>query len=43
VPLERRDLVGIGFEKARRRQASRQQATVLDLERAVRVNGTRPS
>jgi integrase len=35
VPLERRDLVGIGFDKARRRQASRQQASVLDLERAV--------
>lgn len=35
VPLERRDLVGIGFDKARRRQASRQAATVLDLERAL--------
>jgi hypothetical protein len=35
VPLERHDLVGVGFKKARRRQASRQAATVLDLERAV--------
>jgi integrase len=35
VPLQRRDLIGVGFDRARRRQASRQQATVLDLERAV--------
>jgi integrase len=35
VPLQRRDLVGIGFDKARRRQASRQAASVLDLERTV--------
>jgi len=35
VPLERHDLVGVGFDKARRRQASRQAATVLDLGRAV--------
>lgn len=35
MPLQRHDLVGVGFDKARRRQASRQAATVLDLERAV--------
>ena len=35
VPLERHDLVGVGFEKARRRRAKRTLATVLDLERAV--------
>jgi hypothetical protein len=35
VPLERHDLRGIGFEKARRRQRSRTAATVLDLEREI--------
>lgn len=35
VPLTRKDLVGVGFEKARRRQAARAQATVLDLEREM--------
>jgi hypothetical protein len=31
--LERHDLVGVGFEKARRRQIKRQAAAILDLER----------
>lgn len=35
VPLERHDLRNVGFEKARRRQAKRQAATVFDLERAI--------
>jgi len=35
VPLERHDLVGIGFEKARRRQASRTVANIIDLERGI--------
>jgi integrase len=35
VPLERHDLVGVGFEKARRRQTKRQAATIFDLEREV--------
>jgi len=35
VPLERHDLVGVGFEKARRRRAKRTLATILDLERQV--------
>jgi hypothetical protein len=35
VPLERHDLVGVGFEKARRRQTKRQAAAILDLEREV--------
>jgi integrase len=35
VPLERHDLVGVGFEKARRRQLKRQAAAILDLEREV--------
>lgn len=35
APLQRHDLVGVGFEKARRRRAKRTPATVLDLERAV--------
>jgi integrase len=35
VPLERHDLVGVGFEKARRRQQKRQIAAILDLEREV--------
>jgi integrase len=35
VPLERHDLRRQGFEKARRRQAKRQVATILDLEREV--------
>lgn len=35
VPLQRHDLVGVGFEKARRRRAKRTLATVLDLERQV--------
>jgi hypothetical protein len=32
VPLERHDLVVVGFEKARRRQVKRQAAAILDLE-----------
>lgn len=35
IPLTRRDLVGIGFEKARRRQEAWLTATVLDLEREM--------
>ena len=35
VPLERHDLVGVGFEKARRRQVKRQAAVIFDLEREV--------
>jgi hypothetical protein len=35
VPLERHDLVGVGFEKARRRQTKRQAAVIFDLEPAV--------
>lgn len=35
VPLERHDLVGVGFEKARRRQTKRQAAVIFDLEREV--------
>ncbi len=35
VPLERRDLSGIGFDKARRQRVKRQAETVLDLERAI--------
>jgi len=35
VPLERHDLVGVGFEKARRRQTKRQAAAILELEREV--------
>jgi site-specific recombinase XerD len=35
VPLERHDLVGVGFENARRRQQKRQVAAILDLEREV--------
>lgn len=35
VPLERHDLRGLGFDKARRRQAKRQVAAILDLEREV--------
>jgi integrase len=35
VPLQRHDLVGVGFEKARRRRPKRMLATVLDLERQV--------
>lgn len=35
VPLMRRDLVGIGFEKARARTQARITATVLDLEREM--------
>ncbi|MGE4226687.1 MAG: tyrosine-type recombinase/integrase [Vicinamibacterales bacterium] len=35
VPLERHDLVGVGFEKARRRQGKRQAAAIFDLEREV--------
>jgi integrase len=35
VPLERHDLVGVGFEKARRRQQKRQVAAIFDLEREV--------
>lgn len=35
VPLTRHDLVNIGFEKARKQQAARTTATVLDLEREM--------
>ena len=35
VPMERHDLVGVGFEKARRRQLKRQTAAILDLEREM--------
>ena len=35
VPLERHDLVGVGFEKSRRRQAARGAANILDLERGI--------
>jgi integrase len=35
VPLMRRDLVGIGFEKARARTQARITATILDLEREM--------
>ncbi len=35
VPLTRHDLVNIGFEKARKQQAARTTATVLDLEREI--------
>jgi integrase len=35
VPLERHDLVGVGFEKARQRQTKRQAAAIFDLEREV--------
>ena len=35
VPLERHDLRNQGFEQARRRQAKRTLATILDLEREV--------
>lgn len=35
VPMERHDLVGVGFEKARRRQLKRQAAAILDLEREI--------
>jgi integrase len=35
VPLERHDLRNLGFEQARRRQAKRALATILDLEREV--------
>ncbi len=35
VPLQRNDLRGIGFEKARRQQISRMTARILDLEREM--------
>ena len=35
IPLTRHDLVGIGFEKARKRAAARMTATVLELEREM--------
>jgi integrase len=35
VPLTRHDLVNIGFEKARKQQAARTTATVLELEREM--------
>jgi len=35
LPLSRHDLVGVGFEQARRRSAARLTATVLDLEREM--------
>jgi hypothetical protein len=35
VPLMRRDLLGIGFEKARARTQARMTATILDLEREM--------
>jgi integrase len=34
-PLSRHDLLGIGFEKSRKRQAARMAATVFDLEREI--------
>jgi len=35
IPLTRHDLVGVGFEQARRRSAARMAATVIDLEREM--------
>jgi integrase len=35
IPLTRHDLVGVGFEQARRRGAARSAATVIDLEREM--------
>ncbi|MGC2149206.1 MAG: site-specific integrase [Candidatus Acidiferrales bacterium] len=35
VPLQRNDLRGIGFEKARRQQLSRMTARIIDLEREM--------
>ena len=35
IPLTRHDLVGVGFEKARKRTDARMLATVLDLEREM--------
>ncbi len=35
VPLTRRDLAGVGFEKARKQSQARLAATVLDLEREM--------
>jgi integrase len=35
IPLTRHDLVGVGFEQARRRQAARTAATVIELEREM--------
>lgn len=44
IPLTRHDLIGVGFEQIRRRQAARMTATVLDLEREmphIRANALR--
>ena len=35
VPLTRHDLVGVGFEQARRRTAARMTSVVVDLEREM--------
>jgi len=35
IPLSRHDLIGIGFEKARKRTAARMASTVFDLEREI--------
>ncbi len=35
IPLVRRDLIGVGFEEARKRTRARLTATVLDLEREM--------
>ncbi len=35
IPLTRHDLIGVGFEKARKRKDARMLATVLDLEREM--------
>jgi hypothetical protein len=35
IPLTRHDLVGVGFEQARRRTAARMASTVIDLEREM--------
>lgn len=35
IPLTRHDLIGVGFDQARRRSAARTAATVIDLEREM--------
>ena len=35
IPLTRHDLVGVGFEQARKRSRARMTATILDLEREM--------
>jgi integrase len=35
IPLSRHDLLGLGFDQARKRTAARMAATVLDLEREI--------